>query len=71
MTTQIVELIARISKLELEKSVLENEMLNIRNEKQIIISKEGEIDTKLTYKQKECNELWVLLKELIVKGNIE
>jgi hypothetical protein len=71
MTTQIVELIAKISKLELENSNLIKERDILRNEEQIIVSKKNELENKITYKSKEVNEAWQLLKELIVKGNIE
>lgn len=64
----ISEHIEKIKKLELEKLNLEKERDALRNEKQIIISKEGAIDHKLTVRSSELSELWSLLKETIVKG---
>jgi hypothetical protein len=63
-----MEQINAITKLELENSIISKSIAGLRNEKQIIVSKENDLLNKQTFVSSALQEAWDKLKESIVKG---
>ena len=60
-----------ITDYELEVYKLSKSLLEIKNEKQIVVSKENDLLQKKSFQESKLSEAYQILKEIISKGVVE
>lgn len=70
-TEKISKQIKIITDYELEVYKLSKSLDEIRNEKQIVVSKENDLLQKKSFQESKLSEAYQILKEIISKGIVE